>query len=95
MVVGLSRYWTLPSWDKFRIPKPFSRALVLYGDPIHIPPEPERRGDGTLSTFARANHEKHVRKKLIYWCKRKINNMMGALTLHPSYRLHGFSCRMG
>ena len=26
------------SWDKFSIPKPFSRALMLYGDPIHIPP---------------------------------------------------------
>ena len=37
-VVGLSSYWTLPSWDKFRIPKPFSRALMMYGEPIHIPP---------------------------------------------------------
>ncbi|MCF6153753.1 MAG: DUF374 domain-containing protein [Candidatus Brocadia sp.] len=36
--VGLSRYWKLPSWDEFRIPKPFSRALMMYGDPIHIPP---------------------------------------------------------
>jgi len=38
VVVGLSSYWELPSWDRFRIPKPFSRALMLYGDPIHIPP---------------------------------------------------------
>lgn len=38
VVVGLSGYWELPSWDRFRIPKPFSRALMLYGDPIHIPP---------------------------------------------------------
>lgn len=37
-VVGLSSYWELPSWDRFRIPKPFSRALVMYGEPIHIPP---------------------------------------------------------
>jgi lysophospholipid acyltransferase (LPLAT)-like uncharacterized protein len=37
VVVGLSSYWELPSWDRFRIPKPFSRALMLYGDPIHIP----------------------------------------------------------
>lgn len=37
-VAGLSSYWELPSWDKFRIPKPFSRALMMYGDPIHIPP---------------------------------------------------------
>ncbi len=36
--VGLSRYWKLPSWDEFRIPKPFSRAIMMYGDPIHIPP---------------------------------------------------------
>ncbi|TLD43223.1 MAG: hypothetical protein JETT_0392 [Candidatus Jettenia ecosi] len=36
-VVGLSSYWELPSWDKFRIPKPFSRALMLYGESIHIP----------------------------------------------------------
>lgn len=37
--VGLSRYWKLPSWDEFRIPKPFSRAIMIYGDPIHIPPK--------------------------------------------------------
>ncbi len=36
-VVGLSHYWKLPSWDGFRIPKPFSTALVLYGDPVLIP----------------------------------------------------------
>ncbi|MDE1889500.1 MAG: lysophospholipid acyltransferase family protein [Planctomycetota bacterium] len=37
-VVGLSSYWELPSWDRFRIPKPFSRALMMYGNPIPIPP---------------------------------------------------------
>lgn len=36
--IGLSHYWKLPSWDEFRIPKPLSRALIMYGDPIHIPP---------------------------------------------------------
>lgn len=35
--VGLSNYWALPSWDKFRIPKPFSRALMMYGEPIYVP----------------------------------------------------------
>ena len=39
VVVGLSRYWELPSWDRFRVPKPFSRALLMYGDPIHVPPK--------------------------------------------------------
>jgi len=38
VTVGLSNYWKLPSWDEFRIPKPFSRALILYGEPVYIPP---------------------------------------------------------
>lgn len=37
--LGLSSYWELPSWDRFIIPKPFSKALVLYGDPIYVPPK--------------------------------------------------------
>ncbi len=31
------RKWTLRTWDAFEIPKPFSRALVLYGNPIYVP----------------------------------------------------------
>jgi lysophospholipid acyltransferase (LPLAT)-like uncharacterized protein len=27
------RYWSFNSWDKFRIPKPFSKVLVYYGRP--------------------------------------------------------------
>ena len=28
------RYWTLKSWDKMQIPRPFSTALVSYGRPL-------------------------------------------------------------
>ncbi len=31
--------WVLSSWDRFRIPKPFSRVVIAYGDPIRVPPE--------------------------------------------------------
>lgn len=27
------------TWDKTMIPKPFSKAVIMYGDPIHIPKE--------------------------------------------------------
>ncbi len=30
------KYWTINSWDKFRIPKPFSKIAVYYGEPIHV-----------------------------------------------------------
>lgn len=31
------RYWSLGSWDAFRIPKPFTRIDVHYGKPITVP----------------------------------------------------------
>lgn len=29
-----TRYWILNSWDQMRIPKPFSKLYVLYGEPL-------------------------------------------------------------
>ena len=34
---ALSRSWRLKSWDRFRIPKPFARAALVFGPPIHLP----------------------------------------------------------
>ncbi|MBM4083435.1 MAG: DUF374 domain-containing protein [Planctomycetes bacterium] len=39
VAVSVSRFWELPSWDRFQIPKPCSRALFHYADPIHVPPD--------------------------------------------------------
>ena len=30
-------YWQLKSWDRLQIPKPFSRARVIFAPPIHVP----------------------------------------------------------
>lgn len=35
-VVG-DRFWSLNSWDKFRIPKPFAKIIIHYGRPIYVP----------------------------------------------------------
>jgi lysophospholipid acyltransferase (LPLAT)-like uncharacterized protein len=29
-----NRVWRFRSWDSFQVPKPFSRTLVLIGDPL-------------------------------------------------------------
>jgi lysophospholipid acyltransferase (LPLAT)-like uncharacterized protein len=34
--VSAEKKWVMRSWDHFQIPKPFSRAVVLIGDPIWI-----------------------------------------------------------
>jgi len=30
-------YWEFNSWDKFRLPKPFSKIVIAYGEPIIVP----------------------------------------------------------
>ncbi|HRR06367.1 MAG TPA: lysophospholipid acyltransferase family protein [Victivallales bacterium] len=37
--INYSKYWELRTWDKFRIPKPFSTVTLVIGEPIEIPPE--------------------------------------------------------
>jgi lysophospholipid acyltransferase (LPLAT)-like uncharacterized protein len=35
--IGIARKKTLGSWDRFEIPMPWSRAAVVYSDPITVP----------------------------------------------------------
>ncbi len=37
MICDFKRKWTLKSWDKFMIPKPFTKGIILFGEPIYIP----------------------------------------------------------
>ncbi|MCI0531335.1 MAG: lysophospholipid acyltransferase family protein [candidate division Zixibacteria bacterium] len=37
--ISAESYWRLKSWDRFTIPKPFSRVIVLTGDPIAVSKE--------------------------------------------------------
>lgn len=34
--IGIKKKFVLKSWDRFEIPKPFSKVVVLYSDPIFI-----------------------------------------------------------
>lgn len=34
--VELERFWTIKSWDNLQIPKPFSRALFSFAEPIYV-----------------------------------------------------------
>ena len=34
--VEAEKYWTVKSWDRMQIPKPFSRAKILIAEPIYV-----------------------------------------------------------
>ncbi len=35
--VAASPAWTLSSWDRFQIPKPRARGVVVFGEPLRVP----------------------------------------------------------
>jgi lysophospholipid acyltransferase (LPLAT)-like uncharacterized protein len=39
VTMALKKYWTLPSWDRFQVPKPFTRAKVFVAPPIYVAPD--------------------------------------------------------
>lgn len=41
---GYDRPWRLNSWDRFAIPRPFSKARVIWGPQMHIPKRIDRVG---------------------------------------------------
>lgn len=55
VATGASRAWWVENWDRFQIPKPFSRVRILYGEPIRIPRElPEEELQGYAERVERA-----------------------------------------
>ena len=40
---------TINSWDRKRIPVPFSRVRIIFGDPVYVSGEPSERDAQTLS----------------------------------------------
>ena len=49
-VIECKEYWRLASWDRLQVPSPFSRAAVIFGEPIYVAP---RGGDGELDAKLR------------------------------------------
>jgi hypothetical protein len=42
MALGFDRPWRMPTWDKFVVPRPGSRARGILGPEIHVPPSLDR-----------------------------------------------------
>jgi lysophospholipid acyltransferase (LPLAT)-like uncharacterized protein len=44
MGLGYDRPWRAPTWDRFAIPRPFTRARAVLSPAIHLPPDLDRDG---------------------------------------------------
>ena len=57
-----SRKKVLNSWDKFIIPYPFSKIVVLYGEPVHVPKD----ADDEVMELKRQELEKKLNEMTEY-----------------------------
>ncbi len=44
MGLGFDRPWRLPTWDRFAVPRPCSRARIVASPRIYVPPDLDRDG---------------------------------------------------
>ena len=44
MGVGHDQPWRVGSWDRFAVPRPFSRARCILSPELHVPPDLDRGG---------------------------------------------------
>lgn len=42
MGIGFERPWRLRSWDRFAVPKPWSRSVCITAEPVHVPSEADK-----------------------------------------------------
>ena len=60
------RAWVLRSWDGFRVPRPFARVWISYGDPVQVPAGLDDAGvelwRGRLEEALKANTERLARE---------------------------------
>lgn len=54
VIAEADRYWEFNSWDKFKIPKPYAKIKITYGEPIQIEQrnDPEVFTEGTIKVSA-------------------------------------------
>ena len=63
VALGLSGFWELSSWDRFRIPKPFSVIYACWGKPLRVPPDADETQRKELAATLRTRMialEKHA-----------------------------------
>jgi len=59
-----SRYWTLRSWDRTQIPKPFSTVSIVVGEPFHVAAD----ADDTALETARQSLEERLKGLELHAC---------------------------
>ena len=78
VVFATDRQWLLKSWDKTRVPKPFSSAVILWGEPIDLANfyKTKKKQEAVNS----ATENRQISKKFFEHLRQKIETELNILT---------------
>jgi lysophospholipid acyltransferase (LPLAT)-like uncharacterized protein len=65
--ISADKRWILNSWDLFQIPKPFSRVLVLMGQPIYVEADAGEEGLRAAQRRLQASLEELLERGDTHW----------------------------
>jgi lysophospholipid acyltransferase (LPLAT)-like uncharacterized protein len=66
-IVSAQRYWAFNSWDRFMVPKPFSRIAVRFAPPILVPRRLDAEAFETLRQDIEKRIKEHYEEADKYW----------------------------
>jgi lysophospholipid acyltransferase (LPLAT)-like uncharacterized protein len=55
--VEMARFWRLGSWDRFRIPKPFTKTVCFFGPPLELSRDPARAHAQLAEAMKEVSHQ--------------------------------------
>ncbi len=60
--IAASREWVFPTWDKHRLPKPFSKVVVSYSDPYFVDRNKLKRNEAAVIAEVQQLMQKNVER---------------------------------
>lgn len=86
-----SSYWEFRTWDKLKLPKPFSRVIISYGNPINVTPDANgpdffnyQKNVGQLINLSEKRASHHLAAK--YGIQTRLPNLTEIQKSHPSHQ---------
>ncbi|WP_419662003.1 conserved uncharacterized protein, DUF374 [Desulfosarcina variabilis str. Montpellier] len=67
VIVSPQRYWMFSSWDRFMVPKPFSKVFIRFAPPIVVPRRLDEKSFETIRQDVQALIKELVRETDNWW----------------------------
>lgn len=70
-ITSSDRRWSFRSWDRFMVPKPFSRVIIRFGEPVYVPSDLDEDGFEKARVLIEQSMEQLYKDTDLIWNERE------------------------